>query len=131
VTPVADLFEVLLKTLTDRIALAGFFLALLFWTFAKFLPHSSAGQWANTHLVVIYGVGLFCICYLPTRHIIEAVDGKIVLSRKRKNLHKHLETLGTDDKDLLLTPVKAREMSFRVGIAKYHVAKPREARSHI
>lgn len=72
---VADLLEVVLKSLTDRLALASLFLALLFLLFAKLIPDTALGGWANRHLVWVYGIGLFSLCYLPTRHILEAIEG--------------------------------------------------------
>lgn len=108
--------------------MAGLFSAALFLMFAKMFPNSSLGQWANAHLVLVYGVGLFCICFLPTRHIIAATDRHILSRSMHKNLRKQLGSLGSDDKLVLQYPITNRQMAFRVGHLHHHIAKSLEKR---
>ena len=96
-TPVADLLEVVLKSLTDRLALAGLFLAVLFILIAKAFPASAVGNWTNEHLVWAYGIGLFSLCYLPTRAILEKTAAWSISRKQQKRLH----SLVPDEKRLL------------------------------
>lgn len=123
-----ELIEVILKNLTDRIALAALFIALILIGFAKLAPSTVLGQWITVHIIVFYLIALGAICFLPTRHIIEAVDGGIAGRRKQRNLRKHLDSLGSDDQFLLHNHIVARKMAFKVGSANYHIAKSLEKR---
>jgi hypothetical protein len=134
-TPVADILEVILKSLTDRIALAVLFIALIFIGFAKLLPaDSSLGQWSQAHLIMWYVTAIAALCYLPTRHIIEAADGYVADRKNQSRLGKRLkqlESLGSDDRFLLYNPIKAQQMAFRVNINAVHIAKSLEKRGII
>jgi len=103
-SPVAEIIEAVLKSLTDRFALAGLFLAILFLLFAELLPNTAIGGWSSSHLVLVYGVGLFSLCYLPTRHIIEGVDG--YLSSRKANKTKHSRLHGLTKDECVVLPAK-------------------------
>ena len=108
-TPLADLLEVLLKSLTDRLALAALF-GCLFLRISMFFPDTGIGKWSNDHgLWIFFGI-LFPICYLPTRHIFDWIE-KWQLNRKR---NARLHNLTKREKEIL-APYIAENNDFRVG----------------
>lgn len=107
-TPLADLLEVLLKSLTDRLALAALF-GCLFLRISMFFPDTGIGKWSNDHgLWIFFGI-LFPICYLPTRHIFDWIE-KWQLNRKR---NARLHNLTKREKEIL-APYIAENNDFRV-----------------
>jgi hypothetical protein len=125
---VPDIIEVVLKALTDRIALAAAGVCIISLAIAYIFPNVAMGQWAKDHIVWICLALLFSLCYLPTRHIIEASDRYIVSRGKERKIKMQLESLGTDDKFLLYNPIKIRNTTFKTGSLHYHIAKSLEKR---
>jgi Super-infection exclusion protein B len=123
-----EFLEVLLKNLTDRIALAVLFIALILIGLAKATPDSGVGQWSIAHYASLWIAVIGTVCYLPTRFIIEATDRGLENRSKHKRLRKHLETLGSDEQSLLYNPIAQKNMSFKTGIAHLPAAKSLERR---
>jgi hypothetical protein len=64
-----DAIEVILKHLTDRLALAALLLSLIL--LAAMLVQNPVGTWARSNQVYIaFGI-LGPLCYLPTRWLLE------------------------------------------------------------
>ena len=127
-SPLADLFEALLKNLTDRLALGAVLVCSILLIPMFFLETTTVGVWAKDHAVGIYLVLLGSLCYLPTRHLIEWIDSSIAFRKHTKSIRKKMESLGGDDCSLLYNPINARQLAFQTGGLHYHIAKSLEKR---
>jgi Super-infection exclusion protein B len=95
ITP--GIVEALLKSLTDRIAMAVAGVSILLIVLAKSFPTSPAGVWGNAHVTWVWLILTFCVLYLPTRHILQGVDD---WDAKRKK-QARLEDLTKDERKSL------------------------------
>jgi hypothetical protein len=100
-TPIAEIAEVLLKSLTDRLAVAAILVCsglILLW-FA--LPNSAVGKWSEEHIVLIFIVGFFAFCYLPTRLIVERMQSWETDHEVQRKYEKRLKRLTKREKEIL------------------------------
>jgi len=90
-----DAIEVILKYLTDRLALAALFLSLLLWASTPF--SNPVGNWARSNpMYIAFGI-LGPLCYLPTRWLLE----KFSEWQAARTRHRRLEHLTPREQDIL------------------------------
>lgn len=80
-----DAIEVILKHLTDRLALAALFLSLIL--LAAMLVPNPVGNWARSSpMYITFGI-LGPLCYLPTRWLLEKFSESQEARRRHRRLH--------------------------------------------
>jgi hypothetical protein len=80
-----DVIEVILKHLTDRLALAALFLSLIL--LGAMLVPNPVGNWARSNpMYIAFGI-LGPLCYLPTRLLLEKFSESQEASKRNKRLH--------------------------------------------
>jgi predicted CXXCH cytochrome family protein len=90
-----DAIEVILKHLTDRLALAALFLPLILLV-ATLVPNP-VGNWARSNpMYIAFGI-LGPLCYLPTRWLLE----KFSESQEAGKRHKRLDNLTPREQQIL------------------------------
>lgn len=81
-TPTTELLEVLLKNLSDRIALAILLVSII--CFLLMLGPGSVGIWMRAHWMWPFFGALGSVCYLPTKHILQFVEDKETQRKAKK-----------------------------------------------
>src|ERR1700687_3019338 len=90
-----DAIEVILKHLTDRLALAALFLSLLLWASTSF--SNPVGNWASSNpMYIAFGL-LGPLFYLPTRWLLE----KFSEWQAARVRHRRLENLTPREREIL------------------------------
>jgi hypothetical protein len=80
-----DAIEVILKHLTDRLALALLFLSALL--LAAMAIQGEVGDWSRGHKTWIAFALLGSVCYLPTRLVLERASEWQTSQKRKKRLH--------------------------------------------
>jgi hypothetical protein len=107
--PLLEFLEVVLKNLTDRLALAVLG-GCLFLRGSMFFPDTGIGKWSDDHWIWIFFGILFPICYLPTRRVFEWEE-RWRANRKR---NKRLHNLTSDEQSILAPYIKSNMRTDRI-----------------